>query len=485
MFKDQKEYVRLTQITSDFISLLILYFLIIPVLTFFLKSLPFFSALASKSFFYKNFLYIQFSPLIVLFPPVFIYFSNCYKTKYLFSLKTISYQSILLCLITTTLLLLPFKKMGFTFIVNLTFCLLSATVLWLILAFNRFLIKHTITHETSHKNIIKHILLVGVGPNALEIADHINQHPEKGLRIVGFLSEQQNDIGKIISGKPVLGLVNNLSEITLAHYSDYILCTTTLNSKATLDFVSTTCATIGLNFATTELELHHKYIEPFTINHLESIGSIQIKIFKFIYRTPKYIFFKRCFDFSGSSLLISLCLPFWIVIAIAIKLSSPGPVLFRQERIGKYGKKFILFKFRTMVKGAEKIQHELMHLNEMNGPAFKIKNDPRQTITGKLLRRTSLDELPQLFNVFRGDISLVGPRPAIEREVHLYRPWERKRLSVVQGITCIWQVSGRNNIKFDEWMKLDLMYIENWSIPLDLIILMKTIPAVIFKNGAY
>lgn len=391
----------------------------------------------------------------------------------------------MLCLTTTVLLLLTFKYMEFPFIFNLIFSLLSAAILGLMLIFNRFITRRTITNEISHKNIIKHILLVGIGTKAREIADHINRNPEKGLRIVGFLAEQKDDIGKIISGKPILGLINNLSEITLAHYSDYILCTNVSNRKITLDFIATTCATIGLNFATTELDLNHKHIESAAISYLETMGTIQIKIFKFIDRNPKHLFFKRCFDFSASSLLITLCLPFWIVIAITIKLSSPGPVLFKQERIGKHGKKFTLFKFRTMVIGAEKMQQELMHLNEMNGPAFKIKNDPRQTITGKLLRRTSLDELPQLFNVFRGDISLVGPRPAIEKEVLLYHPWERKRLSVVQGITCIWQVSGRNTIKFDEWMKLDLMYIENWSIALDLIILIKTIPAVLFKNGAY
>ena len=138
-----------------------------------------------------------------------------------------------------------------------------------------------------------------------------------------------------------------------------------------------------------------------------------------------------------------------------------------------------------MVGGAEKMQEGLMHLNEMDGPAFKIKNDPRQTITGSFLRKTSLDELPQLFNVFRGDISLVGPRPAIEIEVIQYRPIERKRLSVTQGITCIWQISGRNNIKFDEWMKLDLLYIDNLSTAQDFRIILKTIPAVLLKKGAY
>jgi len=212
---------------------------------------------------------------------------------------------------------------------------------------------------------------------------------------------------------------------------------------------------------------------------------MEFKLIKFVYIIPLTVFLKRIIDLTASSVLIVLCMPFWITIPISIKLTSPGPVFFRQERFGKYGKKFILYKFRSMVVGAEKMQEGLTYLNEMDGPAFKIKNDPRQTVSGRFLRKTSLDELPQLFNVFRGDISLVGPRPAIEKEVIHYRPIERKRLSVPQGITCIWQVSGRNNIKFDEWMKLDLMYIYNFSAAQDIKILLKTIPAVLLKKGAY
>jgi len=240
---------------------------------------------------------------------------------------------------------------------------------------------------------------------------------------------------------------------------------------------------MGIDFATTKLELDNQKIHN---KHIfsEHIGSIELKVIKFVYISPRSSFLKRVFDFTASSILIVLCLPIWVVIPIAIKLTSPGPVFFRQERIGKYGAKFMLFKFRSMVDGAENMQESLMHLNEMDGPAFKIKHDPRLTRTGKFLRKTSLDELPQLFNVMKGNISLVGPRPALEKEVIRYHPSERKRLSLMQGITCVWQVSGRNKIKFDEWMKLDLMYIDTWSSAQDLKILFKTIPAVLLKKGA-
>ena len=143
-----------------------------------------------------------------------------------------------------------------------------------------------------------------------------------------------------------------------------------------------------------------------------------------------------------------------------------------------------MYKFRTMVVGAEKMQDKVMHLNEMDGPVFKIRDDPRHTRMGKFLRKTSLDELPQLFNVFVGNMSLVGPRPPIMKEVLQYRLWQRKRLSVKQGVTCLWQVTGRNEIKFDEWMKLDMQYIENWSLTLDFKILLMTVKAVVSQKGA-
>ncbi len=196
------------------------------------------------------------------------------------------------------------------------------------------------------------------------------------------------------------------------------------------------------------------------------------------------LFVKRLIDLAASAVAIVLCTPFWIIIPVLIKRDSPGPAFYVQERVGKNGRLFHMYKFRSMVDGAEKMQNLVMHLNEMDGPVFKIKADPRLTRIGKFLRRTSLDELPQLFNVFNGTMSLVGPRPPILSEVSQYRPWQRKRLSVTPGVTCLWQVTGRNEITFDEWMKLDMQYIENWSLALDIKILLKTVKAVIKRRGA-
>ncbi len=194
---------------------------------------------------------------------------------------------------------------------------------------------------------------------------------------------------------------------------------------------------------------------------------------------------KRLMDLAGSVLAIALCTPFLPLIALAIKLNSRGPILYRSIRLGQNQRPFVFYKFRSMVDGAHESRNFLLHLNEVEGPVFKIANDPRVTLVGRFLRRTSIDELPQLINVFRGDMSLVGPRPPIPEEVEKYEPWQRRRLDVKPGITCLWQISGRSKLGFDEWMRLDIQYIQHQSFLLDLKILLRTIPAVLSRDGAY
>ena len=175
----------------------------------------------------------------------------------------------------------------------------------------------------------------------------------------------------------------------------------------------------------------------------------------------------------------------YFLIPILIKLSSRGPVLFKQVRAGLNGRKFVLYKFRTMYVGADLARRELANQNEMDRVVFKIRNDPRITSIGKFIRKYSLDELPQLINVIKGDMSIVGPRPPLPEEVNNYQIWQRRRLSMKPGLTCLWQISGRNEVSFEKWMELDLEYIDNWSLFLDLKVIIKTIPAVISGRGAY
>jgi exopolysaccharide biosynthesis polyprenyl glycosylphosphotransferase len=195
---------------------------------------------------------------------------------------------------------------------------------------------------------------------------------------------------------------------------------------------------------------------------------------------------KRMIDFIGAFFLLVLSLPIFILIAISVKFTSPGPIFFKQERVGLNGRRFNLYKFRSMAEGSERRQSELQEFNEMSGPVFKISNDPRRTPLGVFLRRYSLDELPQLWNVLRADMSLVGPRPPIPTEVSLYERTDRRRLSMRPGLTCLWQVSGRNAVSnFETWVKLDLEYIDNWSLLGDIVLLLKTIPVVMTGNGAH
>jgi lipopolysaccharide/colanic/teichoic acid biosynthesis glycosyltransferase len=194
---------------------------------------------------------------------------------------------------------------------------------------------------------------------------------------------------------------------------------------------------------------------------------------------------KRVADVAGAGLALLALSPLVAAIALGVRLSSRGPVLFRQQRSGFHGRRFAMYKFRTMVADAEARRDEVLHLNEMSGPVFKVSDDPRMTRLGRFLRRWSLDELPQLVNVVKGDMSLVGPRPLPLYEAARIKGAQRRRLSMRPGITGLWQVSGRNMVEFDEWMRMDLEYVDHWSLTLDLRILLRTVPTVLGGEGAF
>jgi len=200
---------------------------------------------------------------------------------------------------------------------------------------------------------------------------------------------------------------------------------------------------------------------------------------------PVYLLIKRLIDLLGALAGLILILPLFPFLVLLIKLDSPGPLLFRQRRVGKNGRDFDCFKFRSMVVDAEVRKEQLAHMNEATGSAFKIRNDPRITGVGRFIRRSSLDEFPQLFNVLRGDMTIVGPRPQIPSEVAEYTPRQARRLLVKPGLTCLWQVSGRSHVDFEEWMELDLEYVRRRGFWYDLKVLSRTIPAVIDRKGAY
>jgi exopolysaccharide biosynthesis polyprenyl glycosylphosphotransferase len=219
------------------------------------------------------------------------------------------------------------------------------------------------------------------------------------------------------------------------------------------------------------------------LNELENRVPSEVVIS--LERSRRYLYVKRLLDILGASLLLICLLPLLIVTAVFIKIDSPGPILYRQLRVGKDGRHFILFKFRSMRVGADAELAQLRHLNEASGPLFKMRRDPRVTRVGRVIRRLSIDELPQLLNVLSGDMSLVGPRPPLPREVEKYAPWHYLRLKAIPGLTGLWQVKGRSQLPFDDGVILDLVYISRCSLWFDLWILLRTIPAVLTSRGAW
>jgi exopolysaccharide biosynthesis polyprenyl glycosylphosphotransferase len=233
-------------------------------------------------------------------------------------------------------------------------------------------------------------------------------------------------------------------------------------------------------------QLYNKYARGGTrFARFRSTAYFLFKKYSWIVVTESTYFFKRLLDIVVSSILLVLLSPLFLLTALAIKIESPGPVFYSQTRVGKWGRLFTMYKFRSMVVGADKMKDQLLDKDESGGVIFKMKRDPRITKVGRIIRKLSIDELPQLWNVLKGDMSLVGPRPPVPREVAEYKYSDRRRLDVIPGITCIWQVSGRSDIDFKGQVRLDVQYIENQSFWGDIKLLLKTIPAVLLGKGAY
>ena len=277
---------------------------------------------------------------------------------------------------------------------------------------------------------------------------------------------------------PILGRLADLEQILVQHPIDQILLAQW--DPATLSRVAECCEELGVPFSVEANFLDLTLAQA----RLEQHGGADLLTFSALPSDTIALATKRILDLVGALILMLLTAPLMLLAMLAIRLEDGGPVLFSQERVGRFGRRFTMFKFRSMITDAERARDEIAHLNEMDGPVFKSAQDPRITRVGRWLRRTSIDELPQLVNVLRGEMSLVGPRPPLPTEVASYKRWQRRRLSVRPGLTCIWQVSGRNRVDFDTWMRLDLEYIDNWSLLLDLKLLLKTIPAVLTGNGA-
>lgn len=323
------------------------------------------------------------------------------------------------------------------------------------------------------------VLVVGAGL----LARHTGAQLRKGRdhrRVLGYLALPGEAIDPRLDA-PVLGDAADLERVLCERALDevYIAGHARGQGEAMQEAIRT-CERSGTPFALPASEFRFDRARPADPDavpdgyvHYRSADNHRVKLA-----------LKRLFDIAASSAALGLLLPLLLVIALAVKLDSRGPVLFKQERVGLRGRPFNMLKFRSMVADAEALRASLVAANEQSGPVFKITRDPRITRVGRLLRKLSLDELPQLLNVLRGEMSLVGPRPPLASEVAAYEPWQRRRLSVPPGITCVWQVSGRSQISFERWMYLDMQYIDHWSMGKDLKLLLRTIPAVLGGRGA-
>jgi exopolysaccharide biosynthesis polyprenyl glycosylphosphotransferase len=355
----------------------------------------------------------------------------------------------------------------------------SLGIVWGLLIINRIAVIKYLKRRKGDDQWWTCVLILGTDYRAIEAAHVFSIHPEWHIRNIGFLTETEAEVGEFKAGYKVLGKVDDIVEVLKTHVVDCVFFAGAAIDTAKLQHIALLCGIVGVDFVFS-LELIREKAELF----FEKYDLLSLLVFKSAYHSPEKLFIKRATDIVVSVLVIILLLPLWIILPLVIRLESPGSALFSQVRVGRNGRLFRLFKFRSMVKDAESMQQSILHLNEMDGPVFKVKNDPRITRIGGFLRRTSLDEFPQFFNVLMGDMSLVGPRPPLPEEVSHYGNAQRKRLSIKPGITCLWQISGRNEIKFDEWMRLDLQYIDHWSLVLDLKILFKTVFAIFSRKGA-
>ena len=327
----------------------------------------------------------------------------------------------------------------------------------------------------------RHILIVGTGKRAQNFTDLVKTHAEWGVRIIGLVDEDPARTGEVMGGHKVLGTFRDVPDIIHANTVDEAVFIVPRSSIGKIEALMQLCEIEGItvSVATDYFEL------KFAKARQSDLHGFPMLTFDSVPKDVWGLFLKRLFDIAVSAASLIILSPVFAAVAIAVKATSPGPVLFRQGRVSVNGRKFMLLKFRTMVADAETKLDGLRDKNEMSGPVFKIENDPRITKAGRFLRKFSLDELPQFWNVLMGDMSIVGPRPPIPSEVNEYDPWQRRRLSMRPGITCIWQVSGRNRITdFNEWARLDLEYIDNWSFWLDLKLFFKTIPVVLSAKGA-
>jgi len=346
----------------------------------------------------------------------------------------------------------------------------------------RLALRYNLRRLREHGHNVKSLVIVGGGMRGQRFAAHIKRRHDLGYEILGFVDSDPVYAGGSLEGAKHLGTIEELPAIIANEIIDEVAVA--LPIKSHYSEIEKTVGLLEEQGITTHVlsdlfpqKLARALSVDFDGVPIVTLGSVP----PFSWRTEA----KRIMDLAVSIICLLVSAPLFALAAIAIKLDSRGPIFFVQERVGFSKRRFRMIKFRTMTSDAEERMKDIEHLNEKSGPIFKIRNDPRITRVGRWLRKTSIDELPQLVNVMLGDMSIVGPRPLSVRDAtRMEELWQKRRFSVKPGLTCLWQVSGRSNLSFDQWMQLDLEYIDHWSLKLDASILLRTIPAIVLARGA-
>ena len=359
------------------------------------------------------------------------------------------------------------------------FALNMFATLWFLVSLSRLVLRAGLHRLRFQGRNLRFVLIVGTGPRAQRLVKAIESAPHLGYRIVGFVDDEN----MLVDRKPLLGSVADLPRLLSSTIVDEIFVALPIRSLyAATQQVALEAEKQGVPV----MLLPDLFTMQLARTRVGLVGDSPVVRFITGPDVDGRMVVKRSFDVLIASAVLAVLSPFLLGIAIAVRSTSPGPALFKQARVGLNKRPFAMYKFRTMAQDAEQKQALLEARNEADGAVFKMRNDPRVTPLGGFLRRTSLDELPQLLNVLRGEMSLVGPRPLPMRDVERFREdWQRRRFSVLPGLTCLWQLSGRSNVDFQRWMELDLQYIDEWSLALDLKILLRTVPVVLRREGAY
>ncbi len=465
---------RIAQL-ADFITVLVSYGLTYYIwLYFFLKD-------AEKVAFREN-LPKNWLPIVILLGFVFGFFfelNNAYNFQRFTSLVreyTILFRVVVLGFLSGVFTIYMFAN---RFIFPRKILILNFIVLAVLFFIQKTLMYFIALRVRKHYKKEK-VLIVGTGEQAKHLIATIVRNKYIGMKIVGLVGDDENEMHKKIMNHQVVGTIDDFDNLLKKYNPEEVIVALQADALGKVQKIFKSCAEVGV-----QLRLISEFFSAMTKNlKVDTVYGINFISFYPYHRSEADVFLKRLMDITISLLAILILSPVYLAISLMILIKDGRPVFYKWQVVGYNRNPITSWKFRTMVNNADELKKELLAKNEMKGPMFKMEKDPRILLFGHFLRRYSLDELPQLFSVLKGDLSLVGPRPPLQYEFKEFELWQMRKLSVKPGLTCLWQVSGRNKINnFDDWVKLDLEYIDNWSLMLDLKILLKTFNAVIKGSG--